>query len=141
VRLDDAYQASLATRTYTDAVLALKANQTDLAATNTVVATKASQAQLNFVGQNFQPRITAFAPLSLVPRNDPQDNLFAELSIDLDGYATTVALGTKADAASVYTKAQVDAAIAAADPTIVPGTAVGGFNILADGVVRALLGC
>jgi hypothetical protein len=38
----------------------------------------------------------------------------------------------------VYTKAQVDAAIAAAEPNLTAGTAAGGFNILADGVVRAL---
>jgi hypothetical protein len=58
------------------------------------VATKASQAQLDFVGQNFQPRITGFAPLSLVPRTGPQSNPFAELSIDLDAYATTAAVAS-----------------------------------------------
>jgi hypothetical protein len=73
-----------------------------------------------------------------VPRNDPQDNPFAELSIDLDAYATTAALGAKADAANVYTKAQVDAAIASAGSNLVPGTVAGGHAVLANGIVRAL---
>jgi hypothetical protein len=47
VRLDDAYQASLATRADTDAALALKANQSDLATLGATVATKASQAQMD----------------------------------------------------------------------------------------------
>jgi hypothetical protein len=138
VRLDDTYQASLATKVYTDTALALKANQSDLAATNALVATKASQSSVSFIGFNFQPRITAFAPLSLVPRNDPQDNPFAELSINLDSYATTGALTLKADTASVYTKAQVDAAIAAAAPNLTAGTFPGGYAVLDNGVIRAL---
>jgi hypothetical protein len=92
------------------------------------VATKASQSAVSFIGFNFQPRITAFGPLSLVPRNDPQDNPFAQLSINLDSYATTAALTLKADTASLYTKAQVDAAIAAADPNLTAGTVAGGFT-------------
>jgi hypothetical protein len=118
--------------------IATKASGASVTALAETVASKASQARLDFVGQNFQPRVTAFAPLSLVPRSGPQDNPFSELSVDLGAYATTAALGTKADAASVYTKAQVGAAIAAADSNLTAGTAVGGHPVLANGVVRAL---
>jgi hypothetical protein len=58
------------------------------------IATKASQAQLDFVGQNFQPRITAFAPLSLVPRTDAEDNPFSELSVDLSAKQDLLSAGT-----------------------------------------------
>ena len=92
VRLDEAFQDSLARKAETDA---------SLAALSTIVETKASQAQLDFVGQNFQPRIAAFEPLSLVPRTDAQDNPFAELSVDLSAYATTAALSNKADQSSL----------------------------------------
>jgi hypothetical protein len=106
VRLDSSYQASLALKADTEAALALKADNTALTATNTLLATKASQAQLDFVGQNFQPRITAFAPLSLVPRTGPQNSPFAELSVDLAAYATNAALALKADQSSVVALGQ-----------------------------------
>jgi hypothetical protein len=112
-------QDSLALKADTQAALALKADSSALAAAQSAtalklqtqadktsveahsgfvgeleasLALKASQAQLDFDGQDFQPRITAFEPLSLAPRTDTQDNPFAELSIDLDAYATTAAL-------------------------------------------------
>jgi hypothetical protein len=99
----------------TAASLALKADQSGLDALGATVATKASQAQLDFVGQNFQPRITAFEPLALVPRTDPNDNPFSELSIDLDAYATTAALALKAGAAD--TAAALALKASAADTT------------------------
>ena len=101
VRLDQAYQDSLALKADTEAALALKAAQSSLDALSATVATKASQAQLDFVGQNFQPRITAFEPLSLVPRTDAEDNPFSELSVDLSAYATAAALSIKADQSSL----------------------------------------
>jgi hypothetical protein len=67
------------------------------------------------VGQNFQPRITAFDPLSLVPRVDPDNNPSAELSIDLDAYATAAALteglAGKADQSALTSTDQALAAL------------------------------
>jgi hypothetical protein len=74
------------------------------------IATKASQEQLDFVGQNFQPRITAFEPLSLVPRVDPQNNPSSELSVDLSAYATSAALTAVQGALESTDQALVDLA-------------------------------
>jgi hypothetical protein len=117
VRLDAAFQDSLARKTETDA---------SLAALSTLVATKASQAQLDFVGQNFQPRIAAFEPLSLVPRTDAQDNPFAELSVDLAAYATTAALSNKADQSSLDALAGVVATRQPAFTALSPLSLAGG---------------
>jgi hypothetical protein len=93
-----------------EVTLAATATQASVDGLAAVVATKASQSQLDFVGQNFQPRITAFEPLSLVPRTDPNNNPFAELSIDLDSYASTPALLAVKNIAEANNQALVDLA-------------------------------
>jgi hypothetical protein len=74
-----------------------------------------------------------------VPRIGPQDNPFAELSVDLSAYASTAALSAKADAASMYTKAQVDAAIATKQDTLTAGSSlVFQEKLLQSGKVKSL---
>jgi hypothetical protein len=101
--------------------IATKANQATTytkTEVDTALNTKASASAVEFIGQNVQWRIEAFEPLSLVPRSN-QGNPFSELSIDLDNYATNTALAGKQN-------------------TLTAGTVSGGYNILQDGVVRAM---
>ena len=101
-----------ATRAYTDAALALKADSSALTAVQSSVAlelqTKADQTSVEALSgfvSTLEPAFTAQAPLVKGINVATGDRL-----LGIPSYAAD--LGAKADATSVYTKAQVDASLA-----------------------------
>jgi hypothetical protein len=112
VRLDQAYKDSLATKADTDAALALKADSSALTSFQSAVAldlqTKADQTSVEALSgfvSTLEPAFVAQAPLVKGIDAATGDRL-----LGIPSYAAD--LGAKADAASVYTKAEVDASLA-----------------------------
>ena len=108
------------------------------------IDTKASQTQLDFVGQNFQPTVRAFAPLSIVPRSDPDGNPFAELSLDDTNFASQeglLSLGATVEAVQATASSNAEAVAAltgSKQDTLIAGSPADGFPLLSSKNLRGL---
>ena len=122
----------------------LDGKQAQLTQLEAAVVTKASQAQVDFIGQNFQPTVEASAPLSLVPRFDPEGNPFAELSIDTDGFATQAGLsGVEAAVATIqadvsFNSDAVTFLAGSKQDVLIAGSPADGYPLLSSKNVRGL---
>jgi hypothetical protein len=112
VRLDQSFQDSLALKADTEAAIALKADQMSVEALSSSVAldlqTKADQTSVEALSgfvSTLEPAFTAQAPLVKGVDVATGERLLGIPSSSAD-------LGAKADAASTYTKAQVDSSLA-----------------------------
>jgi hypothetical protein len=108
VRLDQAYPDSLALKADTEAALAQKADSSARTAVALDLQTKADQTSVEALSgfvSTLEPGFTAQAPLVKGIDVATGDRLLGIPSYEAD-------LGAKADAASFYTKAQVDASLA-----------------------------